>query len=70
MTEQERELASYTPQYLAEKILTSRSALEGEIGDLADKFYQGYWDVFHAAVETPSMERLAELVPAAIKRLL
>ncbi len=29
-TEQEREPASYTPQHLAEKILTSRSALEGE----------------------------------------
>ena len=28
--EQEREPASYTPQHLAEKILTSRSALEGE----------------------------------------
>ena len=29
-TEQEREPLSYTPKYLAEKILTSRSALEGE----------------------------------------
>ena len=29
-TEQEQELLSYTPQHLAEKILTSRSALEGE----------------------------------------
>ena len=29
-TEHEREPRSYTPQYLAEKILTSRSALEGE----------------------------------------
>jgi class 3 adenylate cyclase/tetratricopeptide (TPR) repeat protein len=29
-TEPEREPLSYTPQYLAEKILTSRSALEGE----------------------------------------
>ncbi|MEE8301720.1 MAG: hypothetical protein V3S24_04710, partial [Candidatus Tectomicrobia bacterium] len=28
--DQERDPASYTPQYLAEKILTSRSALEGE----------------------------------------
>src|SRR6266568_364613 len=29
-TDQERVPLSYTPQYLAEKILTSRSALEGE----------------------------------------
>ncbi len=29
-SEQEREPASYTPQHLAEKILTSRSGLEGE----------------------------------------
>jgi hypothetical protein len=29
-TEQEREPLSYTPKHLAEKILTSRSALEGE----------------------------------------
>ncbi len=29
-TEQEREPSSYTPRHLAEKILTSRSALEGE----------------------------------------
>ncbi len=29
-TEQEQEPLSYTPQHLAEKILTSRSALEGE----------------------------------------
>src|SRR5215475_5067018 len=29
-TDQERAPLSYTPQYLAEKILTSRSALEGE----------------------------------------
>lgn len=29
-TEPEREPLSYTPQYLAEKILTSRSAMEGE----------------------------------------
>ncbi len=28
--DQERDPASYTPQHLAEKILTSRSALEGE----------------------------------------
>src|SRR5712691_4072274 len=30
MTEHEREPLSYTPKHLAEKILTSRSALEGE----------------------------------------
>ncbi len=30
VNEQESEPLSYTPQYLAEKILTSRSALEGE----------------------------------------
>ena len=29
-TDQEREPLSYTPKHLAEKILTSRSALEGE----------------------------------------
>ncbi len=30
VTPQEAELSSYTPSHLAEKILTSRSALEGE----------------------------------------
>ena len=30
VTDQERDPVSYTPQHLAEKILTTRSALEGE----------------------------------------
>jgi class 3 adenylate cyclase/predicted ATPase len=50
-TEQEREPLSYTPKHLAEKILTSRSALEGERKQVTVLFC----DLAHS---TPIAERL------------
>lgn len=40
--------------------------LSDEMGDLADRFHQRYWDVFRAAVECETREKLGERVPDAI----
>jgi class 3 adenylate cyclase/tetratricopeptide (TPR) repeat protein len=60
LTEQERAPLSYTPQHLAEKILTSRSALEGERKQVTVLF----------ADLKGSMELLADRDPEEARRLL
>jgi len=59
-TEQERDRLSYTPQHLAEKILTSRSALEGERKQVTVLFCD-------LANSTPTAERIG---PEAMHTLL
>jgi class 3 adenylate cyclase/tetratricopeptide (TPR) repeat protein len=58
--EQERELLSYTPQHLAEKILTTRSALEGERKQVTVMF----------ADIKDSTELIRDLDPEAAQQLL
>ena len=60
LTEQEREPLAYTPQHLAEKILTSRSALEGERKHVTVLF----------ADLRGSMELLADRDPEEARQLL
>src|SRR5215831_5962943 len=60
VTDQERAPLSYTPQYLAEKILTSRSALEGERKQVTVLF----------ADLKGSMELLADRDPEEARKLL
>jgi class 3 adenylate cyclase len=60
LTEQERDPLSYTPQHLAEKILTSRSALEGERKQVTVLF----------ADLKGSMELLADRDPEEARQLL
>jgi hypothetical protein len=60
MVESMRELLSYTPPYLAEKILTSRSALEGERKQVTTLF----------ADINDSTELIRDLDPEAAQKLL
>ena len=41
--------------------------LSDEMGELADRFHQTYWDVFRAAVDCETCEELEERVPDAIR---
>ena len=41
--------------------------LSDEMGELADRFHQTYWDVFRAAVDCETREELEERVPDAIR---
>ncbi len=40
--------------------------VESEVLEVADKFHTEYWEVFHAAVQSTSLDELEQKVPAAI----
>ena len=44
-----------------------RRIFSDEMGDLADRFHQRYWDVFRAAVDCETREELEKRVPDAIR---
>lgn len=44
------------------------SAISPQVSDRADNFYQSYWDVFHAAVESKVLEELSKALDEPVNK--